>query len=73
LIKLNLRSGDFDRVHEVNAVFLISEMERRVRQVVGTQEQALRLLRGGLLQPPSAEQEQAVQLSPSALFQATTM
>ena len=52
----------------MKALLVISEMERRLRQIVGTREEALRLFRGGLPNSPSPEQEQAAQAVASALF-----
>jgi hypothetical protein len=43
-------------------------VERRLRQVVGTREEALRLFRGGLPKSPSPEQQKAVKEIIDALF-----
>jgi hypothetical protein len=67
-IKLNLKTGLVESAHDVEALFVISEMERRLRQVVGTREEALRLFRGGLPESPSSEQEQAAKALAAALF-----
>lgn len=67
-IKLNLKTGLIESAHDVEALFVISEMERRLRQVVGTREEALRLFRGGLPESPSSEQEQAAKALAVALF-----
>jgi hypothetical protein len=67
-IKLNLKTGLIEEVHDVEALLVISEMEQRFRQIVGTREEALRLFRGGLPESPSSEQEQAVKALAAALF-----
>jgi hypothetical protein len=67
-IKVNLKTGRIDCAYDVEALFVISEMERRLRQVVGTREEALRLFRGGLPELPSPQQQQAVSALASALF-----
>ena len=67
-IVVNLGTGRVDSVYDVEALFVISEMERRLRQVVGTREEALRLFRGGLHEPLSNEQKDAVHAIKSALF-----
>jgi hypothetical protein len=67
-IKINLRTGRIDSAHDAEALFVMSEMERRLRRVVGTREEALRLFRGGLPESPSPEQQQAVGALASALF-----
>ncbi len=67
-IKLNLKTGLIESTYDVEALYVISEMERRLRGVVGTREEALRLFRGGLPKSPSSEQEQATRALAAALF-----
>lgn len=67
-IKVNLGTGLIDSAYDVEALFVISEMERRLRQTVGTREEALRLFRGGLPDSPSPEQERATRALAAALF-----
>lgn len=67
-IKLNLKTGLIESAHDAEALFVISEIERRLRQIVGTREEALRLFRGGLPESPSSEQEQAAKALAAALF-----
>jgi hypothetical protein len=67
-LKLNLRTGLIESAHDVEALFVISEIERRLRQIVGTREEALRLFRGGSPQSPSPEQEGATRVLAEALF-----
>jgi hypothetical protein len=54
-LKLDLKTGLIESAYDVRALFVISEMERRLRQVVGTREAALRLFRGGLPESPSSD------------------
>lgn len=66
--KVNLKSGLVDDAYDVEALFVVSEMERRLRQIVGTREEALRLFRGGLPKNPSPEQKRATKALAEALF-----
>jgi hypothetical protein len=72
-LKLNLKTGLIESAYDVQALFVISEMERRLRQVVGTREEALRLFRGGLPELPSSEQEQAARVLTAALLLPSNM
>lgn len=67
-LKLNLKTGLIESAYDVEALFVISEIERRLRQIVGTREEALRLFRGGLPKSPSQEQERAAKAMAEALF-----
>lgn len=67
-IRVNLQTGRIDSAQDLESLLLISEMERRLRQTVGTREEALRLFHGGLKDAPSLEQEQAARLVAAALF-----
>lgn len=67
-IKVNLRSGKIDAAYDVEALFTISEIECRLRQIVGTREEALRLFGGRQDNPPSQEQQQATKAIAEALF-----
>ena len=67
-IQMAINSGRIDSCQDVEALYSISEMEHKLRQVVGTREEALRLFRGGLPKSPSVEQQQAVKIISDALF-----
>ena len=67
-LKLNLKTGLIETAYDVEALLVISEIERRLRQIVGTREEALRLFRAGLPEAPSREQEQATKALAGALF-----
>jgi hypothetical protein len=64
-IKINLKTGRIDSAHDVAALFVMSEIERRLRQIVGTREEALRLFRGDSSSP---ERESATKALAAALF-----
>ena len=64
-IKVNLRTGGVDSAYDVKALFVISEMERRLRQIVGSREEALRLFRG---ESASPERERATKAVAEALL-----
>ncbi len=67
-MKLNLHTGAIEAAYDVEALFAISEIEHRLRQVVGTREEALRLFHGALPKTPSPEQERAVKAIAEALL-----
>ncbi len=67
-IQMAINTGRVDSCYDVEALYSISEMEHKLRQVVDTREEALRLFRGGLTKPPSLEQQQAVKVIIDALF-----
>ena len=67
-LKLNLKTGLIESAYDVEALFVISEIERRLRQVVGTREEALRLFRGGPRESPSPEEQRAAKALAEALF-----
>jgi len=67
-IKINLKTGLVDSAHDVEALFVLSEIERRVREIVGTREEALRLFGGAARESPSPEQLRAGKALAEALF-----
>lgn len=67
-IKLNQHSGAIEAVYDIEALFTISELEYRLRQVVGTREEALRLFAGRQPEKTPAEQQQATRAIAEALF-----
>jgi len=67
-IKFNHKTGLVESAHDVEALFVVSEIERRLRQIVGTRAEALRLFHGGLPKSPSQEQQQATKALAAALF-----
>ena len=67
-IKLNLRTGTIEAAYDVEALFTISEIEHRLRQIVGTREEALRLFGGRKSETLSPEQQQATKAIAEALF-----
>jgi len=66
-IQLSLLSGRVESVYDVQALALINEMERRLRQVAGTREEALRLF-GGQVRNPSPQRVEATEALAAALF-----
>ncbi len=67
-IKVNLRTGRIDGVHDVEALYTISELERRLRQIVGTREEALRLFGGRSNSVQPSEREHATNAVLEAVF-----
>ncbi|MFM2293896.1 MAG: hypothetical protein RLZZ350_309 [Verrucomicrobiota bacterium] len=67
-IETSIRTSLVESCHDVEALYAFSEMERRLRQIVGTREEALRLFRGGLPDSPSAEQQRATKAIAEALL-----
>lgn len=67
-IEISIKTGLVESCHDVEALYAKSEMERRLRQVVGTREEALRLFRGGLPRNPSTEQQLATRAIAEALL-----
>jgi len=58
-IKMNLHTGAIEAAYDVESLFTISEIEHRLRQTVGTREEALRLFGGRQSETLSPEQQQA--------------
>jgi len=67
-IKINLKTGLVDSTHDVEALFVLSEIERKLREVVGTREEALRLFGGASRDSRSPEQLRAGKALAEALF-----
>jgi hypothetical protein len=67
-IKMNFHTGEIEAAYDVEAFFTISEIENRLRQTVGTREEALRLFGGRQSETLSPEQQQATKAIAEALF-----
>ncbi|HXR05500.1 MAG TPA: hypothetical protein VN836_12410 [Verrucomicrobiae bacterium] len=67
-IKLNLHTGAVEAAYDVEALFTVSEIEHRLRQIVGTREEALRLFGRRQSETSSPEQQQATKAVAEALL-----
>ncbi len=67
-IKINLHTGAVEAAYDVEALFTISELEHRLRQIVATRDEALRLFGGSQSETPSLEQQRAIKAIAEALF-----
>jgi len=67
-VKVNRKTGLVDSAYDVESLFVLSEMERRLRQVVGTRQEALRLFSQGSRTSTSPEQQRAKKALFEALF-----
>jgi hypothetical protein len=68
VIRTDIGETHVDSCYDVEALYSISEMEWRLRKVVGTRNKALNLFGGGLPKSPSPEQLQAKKAIAEALL-----
>ena len=67
-VKVNLHTGLIDSTYDVASLYIFSEIERRLRQVVPTRDEALRIFSNNLGDPPSPERQRATKSLLDALF-----
>ena len=68
VIRTDIGETHVDSCYDVEALYSLSEMEWKLRQVVGTRNKALKLFGGGLPTSPSPEQLQAKKAIAEALL-----